>query len=81
MSGIKEAERIAKEIGGHIPERVVDEYIPNDGELLSIQKPKETIIIPIEKYEELVRDAGYYQGLVEGLEKQLEELKEEKCEK
>lgn len=25
MSGIKEAERIAKEIGGHIPERVLDD--------------------------------------------------------
>lgn len=72
-NGIKEAKRIAKEIGGHIPERVVDEHIPNDEKLLLI--PKDTITITKEKYEELIRDAGYYQGRADELEKQLEELK------
>lgn len=58
-------------MGGHIPERVVD-----DGLLtLNERKGSKYIAIPLEKYEELVRDAGYYQGIAEGLEKQLEELK------
>ena len=69
INGLKEAERIAKETGGHIPERVVD-----DG-LLEIPECKQAITISLEKYEDLIRDAGYYQGRAEELEKQLEELK------
>ena len=49
------------------------EYIPNNKNLLLI--PKDIITITKEKYEELIRDVGYYQGRMEELEKQLEEFK------
>ena len=71
INGLEAAERIAKKIDGHIPERVVD-----DGLLTPFEKRNiKYITIPVEKYEDIIRDAGYYQGIAEGLEKQLEELK------
>lgn len=69
-NGIKEADRIAKEIGGHIPERVAD-----DGLLtLSEQKNIKYITISLDQYEDIIRDAGYYQGRSDMLEEIMEKL-------
>ena len=83
----KEAERIAKEIGGHIPERVVDDGVlsgdkPKVIDQYGIAKP--TMLISVELYTQLIEQKSYAAGRIAELEKQLEELKrqrEDKCEK
>ena len=73
--GVTEAERIAKEIGGHIPERVEDEHIPNDEKILEIPKFKQKIQISLEEYTALIEENGYLKGKNREIEKQLEELR------
>lgn len=81
--GIKEAERIAKEIGGHIPERVNDltwnksseEPLNKKPVKCNIEQGEIYITVNSQDFIDLIRDAGYYQGRADELEKQLEELK------
>ena len=56
---VKEAERIAKEIGGHIPERVLD-----DGLLNIKNENKPVIIIPLEEYKELIGNESFASGRI-----------------
>lgn len=66
---IGEAERIAKAIGGHIPERVVD-----DGALEP--KFKQTVEIRLNEYRCLIEENGYLKGRNTELEKQIKQYNE-----
>ena len=74
-NGFKEAKRIAKEIGGHIPERVVGEHIPNDEEILTPNRAEKYIAISLEKYERLIKEIGYYKGKTEALEELIKKIR------
>lgn len=67
IDGLKEAEKIAKEIGGHIPERVVD-----DG-TLETPKFKQTVTIRLGEYRLLIEENGFLKGRNRELEKQIEQ--------
>lgn len=69
INGANEAERIAKAIGGHIPEGVVD-----DGALEP--KFKQTVEIRLNEYRSLIEENGYLKGRNTELEKQIKQYNE-----